>query len=89
MTENDMIILCSGTKNTRKNETYKGLRCTSQFIGGGEGEKDTKVIIIEAPHRVELVPKSCVNKEVVSFNRRLQNIIKSFNHVEIVNMNLK
>jgi hypothetical protein len=30
-----------------------------------------------------------LNKEVVTFNRRLQKIAKSFNHVEIVNMSSK
>ena len=41
---------------------------------------------MEASHRFDLVTTSCVNKEVVTFNRRLQKIIKSFNHAEIVNM---
>jgi hypothetical protein len=38
--------------------------------------KDTKSITIEDPHRFDLVATSCVNKEVVSFNRKLQNTIK-------------
>jgi len=48
-------------KNTGKNETYKGLRCISQFI---RNKRHTKVKIMEAPHRFDLVPTSCVNKEV-------------------------
>jgi hypothetical protein len=46
-------------------------------------------MIMEAPHRFDLVPTSCVNKEVVTFNRRLQKIVKSFNHAEIVNMSTR
>jgi hypothetical protein len=39
--------------------------------------KDTQnVKIMEAPHRFDLVPTSCVNKEVVTFNRKLQKIVK-------------
>jgi len=83
MTKNKVIILCGAMKNTGKNETYKGLCCISQFI---RNKRHTKVKIMEAPHRFDLVPTSCVNKEVVTFNRRLQKIIKSFNHAEIVIM---
>jgi len=39
--------------------------------------KDTQnVKIMEAPHRFDLVPTSCVNKEVVTFNRKLQKRVK-------------
>jgi hypothetical protein len=52
--------------------------------------KDTqKLKIMEAPNRFDLVPTSCVNKEVVTFNRKLQKIVKSFNCAEIVNMSTK
>ena len=32
MMENDVVILCEGTKNIGKNETSKGLSCISQFL---------------------------------------------------------
>ena len=83
MTKNDVIILCGGTKYIGRNETYKWLRSISQFI---RNKRHTKVIIMEAPHRFDLVPTSCVNKEVATFNRRMQKIIKSFIHAEILNM---
>ena len=69
MTKNDVIIPCGGVKNTGKNETHKGLRCSSQFIGN---KIHINLIIMKASHRFDLVPTSCVNKEVVSFNRKLQ-----------------
>jgi hypothetical protein len=86
MTKNDVIILCGGAKNNGKNETHKGLHCISQCI---RNKSHTNVIIMEASHRFDLVRTSCVNKEVVSFNRQLQKTIKSFNHAEIVNMSTK
>jgi hypothetical protein len=52
--------------------------------------KDTQnVIIMVVPHRFDLVPTSCVNKEVVTFNRKLQKIMESFNCAENVNMTAK
>ena len=60
MTENE-VILWDGMKNIGKNETYKGLHCISQFI---RNKRHTKVKIMEAPHRFDLVPISCANKEV-------------------------
>jgi len=86
MTKNDVIIPCGGVKNIGKNDTHKGLRCTSQFI---RNKSHINVIIMEASHRFDLVQTSCVNKEVVSFNKKLQKEIKSFNHDEIVNMSAK
>jgi hypothetical protein len=86
MTKNDVVILCGGAKNIGKNETHKGLHCISQFI---RNKGHTNVIIMEASHRFDLVPTSCVNKEVVSFNRKLQKTIISFNHAENVNMSTK
>ena len=61
MTKKEVIILWGGMKNIGKNDTYKGLHCISQFIGN---KRHTKVKIMEAPHRFDLVPTSCVNKEV-------------------------
>ena len=75
MTQNDVIILRGGTKNIGKNETSKGLHCISKFL---EQQLHTKVLITEAPHRHDLIPASCVNKEVVNFNRKLQKITKKF-----------
>jgi hypothetical protein len=86
MTKNDVIIPCGGVRNIGKNDTHKGLRCTSQFI---KNLSHVYVIIMEASHRFDLVPTSCVNKEVVSFNRKLQKEMTSFNHAEIVNMSTK
>jgi hypothetical protein len=79
-------ILCGGAKNIGKNETHKGLHCISQFI---RNKSHTNETIMKASHRFDLVPTSCVNKEVVSFDRQLQKTIKSINHAEIVNMSTK
>ena len=70
MAKSDVIILCGGAKDSGKNETHKGLRFISQFIRNKRCTQN--VIIMEASHRFDIIP-SCVNKEVVTFNRKLQN----------------
>lgn len=54
-----------------------------------ETKDNLNVIIMETPHRFDLIPTSCVNKEVVTFNTKLQKIIKSVNYAEIVNISTK
>ncbi len=44
---------------------------------------------MEAPRRHDLIPASCVNKEVVNFNRKLQNVTKKFDNTETVKMSTK
>ena len=86
MMENDEVILCGGMKNIGKNETCKGLCCISQFL---EHQLHTKVLIMEAPYRHNLILTSCVNKEVANFNRKLQKITKKFYNAETVKMSTK
>ena len=44
---------------------------------------------MEAPHGRDLIPASCVNKEVVNFNRKLQKVTKKFDNTETVKMSTK
>ena len=86
MTQNDMIILCGGTKNIGKNETSEGFRHISQFL---EHQLHIKVLIVAAPHRHDLIPALCVNNEVLNFNRKLQKITKKFDNTETVKMSTR
>ena len=47
---------------------------------------DTNVILLEAPHRYDLPPSSCVNTEVTRFNKRLHSLATTFNHVKVLNI---
>jgi len=86
MTKNDAIILFGGVKDIWKNETTKGFAVSHNLL---ETDDTLSVIIMEDPHRFDLVPTSCVNKEVVTFNTKLQKIIRSLNYAEIVNISTK
>ena len=80
LTKKDVVILCSGTRDIAKNETNIGLRYISQFANT---TATTNVIVVCAPTRFDLQPTSCVNKEVATFNRKLQKAMKSHSHVKL------
>jgi hypothetical protein len=83
LTKKDVVILCSGTRDIAKNETNIGLRYISQFANT---TATTNVIVAYAPMSFDLQPTSCVNKEVATFNRKLQKTIKIHSHVKLCPM---
>jgi len=83
LTRKDVVILCGGTRDIAKNVANIGLRHISQFANS---TADTNVIVMCAPTRFDLQPSSCVNKEVDSFNRKLQKSMKIYSHVQVCSM---
>ena len=79
----DVVILCGGTRDIAKNEANIGLRHVSQFV---KCTANTNVIVTNAPARYDLHPSSCVNKEVESFNRKLQKSMKIHYHIRVCSM---
>jgi len=43
---------------------------------------------VPAPHRHDLLSSSCVNKEIVVFNRKLHKVVKSVSNMKIIQLNL-
>jgi hypothetical protein len=83
LTQKDVVIVCGGANNISKNESVKGLKCVTQFA---QHRRHTNVIIMNAPHRFNLEESSCVNREVKLFNRKLTQIMKRYNHTEVIDM---
>jgi hypothetical protein len=72
------VIICGGTRNVAKNEAKDGLIILSEFA---KLTLDTNVIIMCVPHHFDLQLSQCVNKEMESFNRKLQKTMKTFSHM--------
>jgi len=83
LTQKDVVIVCGGANNISKNESVKGLKCVTQFT---QHRRHTNVIIMNALHRFDLEESSCVNREVKLFNRKLTQIMKRYNHTEVIDM---
>jgi hypothetical protein len=77
------VIIWGGTRDVAKNETKHDLRILSEFA---EHKIKTNVIVMCDPHRFDLQLSSCVNKEVASFNRKLQKAMKTFSHIHVCSM---
>jgi hypothetical protein len=48
----------------------------------------TNVIILDTPHSHDLEEKLRINKEVIIFNRKLHKVMISFQHVQLLDMNM-
>jgi hypothetical protein len=80
LTKKFVVIICSGIRDVAKNETDDGLRILYEFA---KYTINTNVIVMCVPPRFDLQLSSCVNKEVVPFNRILQKTMKTFSHMHV------
>jgi len=85
LTKKDVVIICGGTRDVAKNEVNDGLRILSEFA---KLTLNTNVIVMCVPHHFDLQPSSCINKEVKSFNRKSQKMMKTFSHMHVCNMSI-
>jgi hypothetical protein len=86
LTQNYIVMVCGGTNNISKNESKKRLRHVTHFV---QNKRNTNVIVMDAPHRFDLEESSCVNKEVKVYNRKLNKIMKRYNHIKVIEMSAK
>jgi hypothetical protein len=83
LTKKDRLIFYGGTIDISRNETIKGIRSLKAFA---HRTVNTNVILLEAPHRHDLPPSSCINKEVTLFRKRSHSLATTFNHVKVLSM---
>jgi hypothetical protein len=65
----DVVVVWRVTKDIAKNETTSGFRQLEDFL---RENGRTNIIQMCVPHRFDLHVRSCVNKEVEVFNRKLR-----------------
>jgi len=81
LTNKDVMVLWGGSNDVARNNSTEGLKMISKLL---TETKHTNVIVINVPHRHDLVPNSCVNIEVEVFNRRLYKDAERFKEVQII-----
>ena len=79
----DVVVLCGGSLDIARNDSKQGLASISRFVKNLE---HTNVVNLDAPHRFDLETSSCVNKEVVVFNKKLHKILKPHNYTTQTNL---
>jgi hypothetical protein len=73
MTSGDFVIVWGGSNDIGRNNTREALKFTSELVSN---HKELNMVLINSPQRHDLLPESCVNHEVIKFNRKLIKIMK-------------
>jgi hypothetical protein len=83
---NDVVVIWGGSNDIGRNNSREALKHLCNFV-----EKNQKVntVVMTAPPRYDLLPSSCVNNEVNSFNRQLKKRMAPYNNVKILETGLK
>ena len=81
----DILIMWGGTNNISKNNTKKAISSVSDYAKNNSG---SNITLINAPHRHDLIPHSCVNKEVVKYSRLMKKIVKQYPNIQLLDLDL-
>jgi hypothetical protein len=85
LSKQDVVVVWGGSRNVGKNETKRGINRVKNFV---ETNKHTNIILMEVPHRHDLIQHSCVNKEVGKFNSIMKKHMKAHENTEVIKVNL-
>jgi hypothetical protein len=85
LSKQDVVVIWGGSKDVRKNETKQGINWIQSFV---ETNKHTSIILMEVPHRYDLIEDSCVNKEVEKFNSIIRKHMKVHENALVMKVNL-
>ena len=80
-----VVVVWGGSKDVGRNESKQGINRIQKFV---ETNKHTNIILMEVPHRHDLMQESCVNKEVERYNSRMRKYMKIYKNVTVLQVNL-
>jgi hypothetical protein len=81
LTKKDIVVLWGGSNDVAKNNSVVGMKHILDLV---INSSHTNVILMNVPHRHDLIKDSCVNREVEAFNRKLRNRLKCFKKLELI-----
>ena len=68
----DVLVVWGGSNNTGKNNMREGMSNMSELV---KESKEANIVLISVRHRHDLIPESCVNKEVWKYNRLMRKVV--------------
>jgi len=83
--KSDTVIVMGGTNDISTNEANIGLKHLGQSVNS---RQNSNVMNVSAPRRHDLQETSCVNKEIVVFNRKLHKVVKTADNAKVIQVNL-
>jgi len=81
----DVIVVWGGSNDISKQNSRGALKHLRKFANI---YKDVNVIVMPAPQRYDLMPSSCVNSEVIRFNRLMKKSMKLYTNTTILETDL-
>ena len=81
LTDDGLLVFWGGTNDVSRNNSQKGFKSLTNFV---EVHSHTNIILVCVPHRHDLPERSCVNREVKTFNRKLVKLMKPYQHVTVM-----
>ena len=86
LTKKDMVEVWGGANDIARNEANSAV---THIINSVKFRKHTNVLLVSVPTRFDLITTSCVNKEVITYNRKLHKFMKQYEHVKIIDSELQ
>jgi hypothetical protein len=81
LTKNDLIIFWGGSNDVSKTNSQEGFKHLVNFV---QSNNQTNIFLMCVPPWHDVPEWSCVNNEIKTFNRKLLNLMKPYEHVLIV-----
>jgi hypothetical protein len=80
--KNDALVFSGGANNISKKQLKTRTETHLKFC---KKNTQTNIVLLGIPHRHDLVNWSCVNNEIITFNRKLFKSMKCHEHVKVMN----
>jgi hypothetical protein len=81
----DVLIVWGGSNDISRNNTKEAIDQLCNFI---KEETTVNRVIMKAPLRHDLMPSSCVNNEVLKFNRQIEKRMKPYANTKLFDTDL-
>jgi hypothetical protein len=82
LSSEDVLVIWGGSNNISKNNMMEAISNVSEIV------KDANIVLINVPHRHDLIPESSVNKEVWKYNRLMRKVVKLHTNVKFLEVDL-
>jgi hypothetical protein len=81
----EVVVVWGGSNDINRDNAKEALKYIGNFV---EDRRKVNIVIMNAPHRYDLIPSSCVNNEIVKFNRQSKKKMKIYDNVKILETDL-
>jgi hypothetical protein len=79
----DILIVWGGSHNISNNNMREAISSVSDLA---KTSSESNIILINAPHWQDLIPNSCVNKQLAKYNRLMKKIVKQNPNIQFLDL---